>query len=270
MFQARGGADRRRRQGGRTVKYETSLENRSFLIVDDEPFSRDIVRRMMAELKPRQLDTAESGEEALQLLMRGDAFYDCVITDFSMAPINGLELLKTIRTSTKRISRSLPVVMLTGHTDSDLVGTAIALDAHAFLAKPVSFKLLCDRLARVIADPGPVRPSIAYSVIPVPSSERPRAETREGAKSMALESDFAPSKPFTPATPAEPKRHEKQLDLSEVPPGSVLSRPFTTKTGTMLLGADAVLTPRMLNRLRDITDLDTVVDKVWVYLEQPS
>jgi two-component system chemotaxis response regulator CheY len=252
------------------VKYETSLENRSFLIVDDEPFSRDIVRRMIAELHPRELAAAQSGEEALALLNQGDSFYDCVITDFSMAPINGLELLKAIRTSSARIPRNLPVVMLTGHTDAELVGTAIALDAHAFLAKPVSFTVLCDRIGRVLADPGPVRPAIAYAVIPVPSSQARSAETREGGKSFALESDFTANQPATPAAPVETKRREKQFLLSEAPPGGVLSRPFTTKTGTMLLGIDAVLTPRMLNRLRDITDLDSVVDKVWVYVDPPA
>ena len=252
------------------MKYETSLENRSFLIVDDEPFSRDIVRRMIAELSPRQLDTAESGEEALSLLNKGDSFYDCVITDFNMAPINGLELLKAIRTSTERISRSLPVVMLTGHTDAELVGTAIALDAHAFLAKPVSFTVLCDRIGRVLADPGPVRPAIAYAVIPVPSSQTARVETRQSGKSLALEAEFTANKPPTTTSAPEPKRREKQFPLSEAPPGSVLSRPFTTKSGTMLLGPDSALTPRMLNRLRDITDLDTVVDKVWVYVDPPS
>ena len=259
------------------VKYETSLENRSFLIVDDEPFSRDIVRRMLAELNPRQLDTAESGKEALELLRKSDAFYDCVITDFSMKPINGLELLKAIRTSTERISRSLPVVMLTGHTDSDLVGLAIALDAHAFLAKPVSFNLLCDRIGRVLADPGPVRPAIAYSVIPVPASPaqsggdtQPGSKAQDGGKSFALQSDFNQAKPFTTAPPAEAKRRERQFALTEAPAGSVLSRPFTTKTGTVLLGAEAVLSPRMLSRLRDITALDSVVDKVWVYTDQPT
>jgi two-component system chemotaxis response regulator CheY len=244
------------------VKYETSLENRSFLVVDDEPFSRDIVRRMIAELSPRQLATAQNGEEALELLNQGDSFYDCVITDFNMAPVNGLELLKSIRTSAERISRSLPVVMLTAHADAELIGTAIALDAHAFLAKPVSFNVLCDRIGRVLADPGPVRPAIAYSVIPVPSAQARSSEAREGAKSFALASDFT--------APAEEKRREKQFHVSEAPPGSVLSRPFTTKTGTLLLGIDAVLTPRMLNRLRDIVDLDCVVDKVWVYLDQPA
>jgi len=246
------------------VKYETSLENRSFLIVDDEPFSRDIVRRMLVELNPRQLDTAQNGAEAMTLLRQADSFYDCVITDFNMAPINGLELLKAIRTGAERIPRNIPVVMLTGHTDAELVGMAIALDAHAFLAKPVSFTVLCDRVGRVLADPGPLRPAIAYSVIPVPTTPPSRTETREGGKSFALESDFQ-GKTATPA--AEPKRREKQFALKDAPPNSVLSRPFTTKTGTMLLGADAVLTPRMLNRLRDITDLDSVVDKVWVYAD---
>jgi two-component system chemotaxis response regulator CheY len=249
---------------------DNSLAHHSYLIVDDEPFSRDIVRRMIAETNPRHIDTAESGTEALALLRRDDAEYDCVITDFNMEPINGLDLLKAIRVGTERVPRDLPVIMLTGHSDAELVGTAIALDAHAFLAKPVSFNTLCERLVRVLADPASVRPAIAYSVIPT-ASRRPGApESREQGKSFALQSEFEDAKATGTAKPAEPKRRERQLSLSETPANSVLSRAFTTKNGTVLLGADSVLTLRMLNRLRDVTALETVVDKVWIFVEEAA
>ena len=81
------------------------LADRSFLVADDEPFSRDLLRSMLNQLRPRRVITVTNGAEALEALRADSAYYDCVITDFKMEPVNGLELLKTIRIGTTDIRR---------------------------------------------------------------------------------------------------------------------------------------------------------------------
>jgi hypothetical protein len=53
--------------------------------------------------------------------------------------------------------------------------------------------------------------------------------------------------------------------LKEVPVGSVLARDFTSRAGATLLTANNALSTRLLTRLRDLVDIETVVDQVWIY-----
>ena len=62
----------------------------------------------------------------------------CGITDFNMKPLNGIHVLKSIRTGDSGAPRNTPVVILTGHSDDSLVAAGRALDASGYVVKPVS------------------------------------------------------------------------------------------------------------------------------------
>jgi two-component system chemotaxis response regulator CheY len=243
------------------------LADRSFVVADDEPFSRDMLRSMLNQLRPRRVTTVASGAEALAALRAHEAYYDCVITDFKMEPVNGLELLKTIRMGTPDIRRALPVIMVTGHSGTDLIGSALALDANGFLAKPISTATLWGRLKRVLADVTQLRPAVAYSVIPTRTAESPD-EPEEPLPRVHTLRPKVKAKPGEPAAPP-PARRMICCSLQEVPAGSMLAKDFTTRAGATLLTANNPLSQRLLGRLRDLVDIDTVVNQVWIY-EQDS
>jgi two-component system OmpR family response regulator len=231
---------------------------RSFLIVDDEDFSRSLIRAMLLESHPSRIDTARDGGEALALLQRDPQGYDCVITDIKMRPTGGLELLKAIRLGTGEIPRDLPVLLLTVDTQAKLLGTAMALDAQGFLAKPVSFATLHSRLNRILGEGRAIRPALAYSVVPAVTEKPAEAEiaTAQPARGFALQADFSGD--------TRPDGAGIELALALVPAGSVLARDFRSRDGDLLLGAGNVLTERMLRRLRALNDLDSVIDSIWV------
>ena len=65
------------------------------LIVDDEKNIRQRVAKFLESCKYK-VATADSGRQALELMSKcGD--FDLVLSDWRMAEMNGLELLKTIK-----------------------------------------------------------------------------------------------------------------------------------------------------------------------------
>jgi len=77
---------------------------------------------------------AASGFDALRLLPRGP--YDLVITDVNMPNINGLELVRFIRSSDQH--RDTPVLLISTSASERDRERGLSLGANAFLAKPFS------------------------------------------------------------------------------------------------------------------------------------
>ncbi len=248
--------------------------DRRFLVVDDEAFSLDIVRRMLTALGGTVVG-AENGEAAIEVL-KAPGTIDCVITDFNMPRINGLELLKALRTGTPGIKREVPVIMLTGHADTDLVGTALALDASGFIVKPVSQKVLAERLGRVFDEPPQIRPPLAYKVIQaltlddILKASRPESPETPKPKEVKPNSPPSPVAAKTPAaspatTGEAPYRGpEVMRTIDTVIENAVLSRDVRTKSGVQLLAAGQTLTARLIQRLRDLKKMGEPQLEVWV------
>ncbi|MGD0081428.1 MAG: PAS domain S-box protein [Methanoregula sp.] len=78
------------------------------LYVDDEPVLLDACRRFLERTGLFLVETALSGEEALQKVRTGA--YDAIISDYQMADIDGLALLKIIRDKIP----DLPFLIFTG------------------------------------------------------------------------------------------------------------------------------------------------------------
>ena len=66
-----------------------------FLVVDDFSTMRRIVRGLLKEMGCNNVDEAEDGAVALQLLKTSR--YDFVVSDINMPNMNGFELLKAIK-----------------------------------------------------------------------------------------------------------------------------------------------------------------------------
>ena len=113
------------------------------LIVDDISDNREILSR---RFQRRGFDVVEvdSGLKALEMLDREQ--FDLVLLDVMMPEVDGLEVLRRIRT---RKSRSeLPVIMVTAKSESDNIVDALELGANDYVTKPVDFAIA---LARVSA-----------------------------------------------------------------------------------------------------------------------
>jgi CheY-like chemotaxis protein len=64
----------------------------NLLIVDDEPDMLSLLKRSLEPELGCRVDTASSGEAALELIRAGD--YDLVLADIKMTGISGLDVLE--------------------------------------------------------------------------------------------------------------------------------------------------------------------------------
>ena len=110
------------------------------LVVDDDA---RILRFIRASLKLAgyEVVTTQGGEEALAIV--GSAALDIVLLDIVMSPIDGLEVLKRLRQTSK-----LPVIIMSAHSSAS--GEALRLGADAFLAKPFTTDRLIAQIKELL------------------------------------------------------------------------------------------------------------------------
>jgi len=99
------------------------------LLVDDEQELLSILKRSLSR-QGYVVHTASSGEEAWKAL--SETMYDLIISDLAMEPIDGLELLKRVRT----IDSLLPFIIMTGAGSIETAVDSIKLGAYHYITKP--------------------------------------------------------------------------------------------------------------------------------------
>ena len=112
------------------------LEKIHVLIADDSATIRSVITKHLGEAY--FTIHASDGEEAWHLIQSNDSI-SLVFVDMSMPVINGMLLLKQIRDSDDKHIANLPVIMITGHEDSEAAKNASHnMGATDFISKPFS------------------------------------------------------------------------------------------------------------------------------------
>ncbi len=132
---------------------EYNLNGLNFLIVDDNKHMRSMIRTILNALGCSQVQDALDGAQALATLR--DFHADMIITDWKMRPMDGLEFTRKVRMDADSPNPFVPIIMLTGHTEMTKVVEARDVGVSEYLAKPVSAKLLYERIKNIIERPRP-------------------------------------------------------------------------------------------------------------------
>lgn len=90
----------------------------SVLAVDDDPSILDIISEYIKSKTDYSLDIVLNGTDAIDKLKHFP--YDVIVSDYSMPEINGLELLKQIRTFSH-----VPFILMAGNEDAQIAIDAI-------------------------------------------------------------------------------------------------------------------------------------------------
>lgn len=125
-----------------------SLTGLSVLIVDDNQNMRRLLHTLLRAMRIDKIRDVASGQEALAMLH--DFKADVVITDLAMKPLNGIDFVRVLRSDPKSPAPKVPVLMLTGYCEEAIVVKARKAGVNDFVAKPVSAKMLADRISRLI------------------------------------------------------------------------------------------------------------------------
>ena len=109
------------------------------LIAEDEKALNNVIaKRLTAE--GYSVDSCYDGAEALSFLEMGE--YDAVILDIMMPILDGLSVLKTMRSE----KNSTPVLLLTAKDSIDDRVTGLDAGAQDYLIKPFAFEELLARI----------------------------------------------------------------------------------------------------------------------------
>ena len=111
------------------------------LVVDDQETNRDLLKRRL-ERKGYKVETADGGAMALTCIEQQK--YDLVLLDVEMPGMTGLEVLSNIRETRSRLQ--LPVIMVTGRTESEDIIKALSLGANDYITKPVDVPVATARI----------------------------------------------------------------------------------------------------------------------------
>lgn len=98
--------------------------------------------------------TANSGVRALKYLKEEKP--DLILLDIQMSPMDGIETLHKIRTMPNR--EDIPVIMLTGVEDKDIVLESAKLGICDYILKPFSSDELIKRIRRAFTQEGQKQP----------------------------------------------------------------------------------------------------------------
>ena len=117
-----------------------------FLVVDDFSTMRRIVRGLLKEMGCQNVEEAEDGAVALQMLKASR--FDFVVSDINMPNMNGFDLLKAIKAD-ENLKR-LPVLMVTAEARKEDILLAAQSGAAGYVVKPFTKATLEEKITKIL------------------------------------------------------------------------------------------------------------------------
>lgn len=108
-------------------------EATSCLVVEDSPMMRQLLVFALARIKGLKVTEAEDGVDGLRKLAAQR--FDLVITDINMPIMDGLKLVKRIRSD--EVHKDTPIIVITTEGSQEDRQRAMALGATAYITKPI-------------------------------------------------------------------------------------------------------------------------------------
>jgi putative nucleotidyltransferase with HDIG domain len=152
------------------------MDSTKILVVDDDPFVRDIVTQIL-QLYDHDVVSVDSGQQALATV---DTAFDVIVMDINMPDMDGFQTLAALNEK----NMNIPVLILTGAGSLENAIRAINLGAYDFIEKPILDPDLFEvKVERAIEKRRYVKQERAYKVM---LEEEVRKQTKELAEKNAL------------------------------------------------------------------------------------
>lgn len=129
------------------------LDDISILVIDDNRHMQNLVVEILNALGVKS--TAQFGDATQAFAELQHFSPDVIIVDWHMAPMDGLEFVRLVRTAKDSPNPFVPIIMLSGYTEVRRITNARDAGINEFLAKPISAKSLYQRIATIIDNPRP-------------------------------------------------------------------------------------------------------------------
>jgi len=112
------------------------------LVVDDFSTMRRIIKNLLGELGFSDITEADDGKTAWPILQTGKI--DFLVTDWNMPGMNGLDLLKKVRSDGQLAE--LPVLLVTAEAKREQIVTAAKEGVNGYIVKPFNAATLKEKI----------------------------------------------------------------------------------------------------------------------------
>jgi two-component system chemotaxis response regulator CheY len=127
------------------------------LVVEDSPMMRQLLVTALSRVKQLVISEADDGVAALKKLANGR--FDIILTDINMPIMDGLKLVKRVRTDP--VHKDVPIVIVSTESAEEDRRRALSLGATAYLTKPVQAPQVIAKVRELLGLEGPRDPSTA-------------------------------------------------------------------------------------------------------------
>lgn len=118
-----------------------------FLVVDDSSTMRRIIKNTLGRLGYKDILEAEDGAVAWDIMEKNPEI-DVLVTDWNMPEMNGLELVKKVRSNDEY--EDMPIIMVTTEGGKTEVITALKAGVNNYIIKPFTPQVLKEKLEAVL------------------------------------------------------------------------------------------------------------------------
>ena len=128
----------------------TSLGDIHVLLVDDNKQMRTLLRAMVRAGGVTRISEAETALDAFEIMRATPV--DLVSVDWRMRPIDGITFTRMARNDHDAPNPYIPILMVTAHTEISRVAAARDAGVTGFVKKPITSRLLFDRISQALTD----------------------------------------------------------------------------------------------------------------------
>jgi two-component system, chemotaxis family, chemotaxis protein CheY len=161
----------------------------NILVVDDSNSARYVAVKTLRDIGYKNVTASESGEDAL--LRVNKEKFDCILLDWNMSGMSGLDFLKQLRADPAHDKTA--VIMVTTVNEKSNVMLALKVGIQGYFFKPINAATLGPKLKELEAklNPASQKPVVPVPATPAAASPQPEAKASESPAS----NDSAPSTP---------------------------------------------------------------------------
>ncbi|WP_114783639.1 response regulator [Vibrio tetraodonis] len=206
----------------------------TILVVEDNNLSRKALIGMLFKSGYENILSAPDGQTAIDKIEHNHV--DLVVTDINMPHINGLQLIKAIRTGSTRAVAETSIIAVTSLSDIETISSCMRLEVDAFLPKPVTVKDAREQIEQAVTGHTELYQQHLYHEIETDlggenkqDSEQPPAQNTD--LTMTLTS------------------------LYDLRSGMTLVRDIFASNGTCLVKAGTQLDGRLVKRLCELNEI---------------
>lgn len=128
----------------RHVMDESSSEQRSILVVEDDRYIREALSMILQD-EGYEVESAPDGQEALEVL-RTHRPFSLILLDLMLPVMNGTRFREVQREDPRQ--GQVPVIVMSADRGGET--SAAALEAAAFLPKPIAIDALLDAIHQAV------------------------------------------------------------------------------------------------------------------------